>query len=174
MSWVLGCAFENVGIAFDSFDKTWGGTTNSSMKRKDADPKKVIQIAFAGPWSEILFQARRKFPGCFLETTKDPLSMLDLIFNEDEAEDFVAHLSLPNGETQTITIDPNACSDDGCNALALAKSNRSQVERGLLEARQAVNEYWPSVSALAEELFKSPDQRIVIQFAEAERIVKKA
>src|SRR5271166_850191 len=55
ISSALGFPLDEVGIAFDKADQSWGWES----KPMKVDPEKGILIAFAGPWAEILFQARK-------------------------------------------------------------------------------------------------------------------
>ena len=183
MSHVLGCPLDDVGLFFDETEKSWRGSTNSQKTRKDFDPDKGIRIAFAGPWAEIFFQARKTFPDCNLDTSHEAGILVDLVLNDDDANDnydcptkLEVPLSLSNGITETLFIDYDAFSDDGLNARAFAKEDKTKIKMGLLDTRLSVNKLWPGIEALAKELLNRIDnaQQIVLSSTDAASIVKLA
>jgi hypothetical protein len=157
MSHALGCPLDNVGIALDASDQSWAGSSSSQRKRMDLDPDKGIKVAFAGPWAEILFQARRLFPACNLDTEDEPLALVEHVLCEDDDDYDCSNrldvsLSLPNGAPESLTIDANAFSNDGANARYFAKGDNARIKKGLAETREPVNRLWPAIETLAKNL----------------------
>jgi hypothetical protein len=151
---------EDIGLQWDDSERCWQGFSHGKLK---ADPREAIKIAFAGPWAEILFQARKKHPHATFALTDEPAVLISQVQNaEDEECDEnneipVVALFLRGGASELFAVDPNAFSNDDKMACKLAQGDKNLIRELLLETRnQMIIDYpcWSDIERLAHELLR--------------------
>jgi hypothetical protein len=174
----LGSSPGDVGLTWDDSERCWRGFSHGQPK---ADAKSGIKIAFAGPWAEILFQARKKHPDAAFAETDEPADLIAQVQNADDEEYDndripVMALSRPGGASVPFTVDPNAFSVDDCLACHLARGDKNLIKDLLLETRNQMNDpsCWSAVQRLAKELIDrlGNEKKIVMSAEDARQVVE--
>lgn len=171
----------DVGLGWDESEKCWQGFSHRKPK---ADPREAIRIAFAGPWAEILFQARKKHPHATFDVADEPSVLISQVQNADDEECDnnngmpVVALLLPSGASEPFSVDPNAFSFDDCMASQLAQGDKNLIRELLFETRNEMNDSarWSAIERLANELLNrlGDGRKVVIAAEDAQQVVEQA
>jgi hypothetical protein len=163
----------------DSKERVWQG--NVPEFEKSIDPISLIRIAYAGPWAEIKYQARRRWPDASFNRTHRPFCLIaDLQEIESDNDDFgaIPRVTLrTSAGSQSLPIDPNAFSyKDTRLAYDLAEGDKGLIEQLLLRTRDQLDEpaVWSAVNALAWALLGrlGKGREAIIPAATAEMIIQ--